>query len=80
MESPASREVDPVSGVTTTGHSWDDIRELNNPLPRWWLWTFYGCIAFAVGYTIAFPAWPMVSGLCWLSFCCTSLDRPRTWA
>ncbi|EIM29785.1 cytochrome-c oxidase, cbb3-type subunit III [Microvirga lotononidis] len=54
-------QVDAVSGVTTTGHSWDYIQELNNPLPRWWLWTFYACIAWAIGYCIAYPAWPMVS-------------------
>ncbi|MDF1873618.1 cytochrome-c oxidase, cbb3-type subunit III [Vannielia sp.] len=46
--------------VETTGHSWDGIEELNNPLPRWWLWTFYATIVWAIGYTIAYPAWPMV--------------------
>ncbi|MBV0910859.1 cytochrome-c oxidase, cbb3-type subunit III [Anianabacter salinae] len=46
----------------TTGHEWDGIEELNNPLPRWWLWTFYATIIWGVGYTIAYPAWPMVSG------------------
>lgn len=54
-------EVDEVSGVATTGHEWDGIRELNNPLPRWWLWTFYACIVWAVGYWVAYPAWPLVS-------------------
>ncbi len=54
-------EVDAVSGVSTTGHEWDGIRELNNPLPRWWLWTFYACIVWAVLYWIAYPAWPLVS-------------------
>lgn len=48
--------------VETTGHSWDGIEELNNPLPRWWLWTLYATIIWGVGYTIAYPAWPMVSG------------------
>jgi cytochrome c oxidase cbb3-type subunit III len=51
-------EIDSVSGVETTGHSWDGIKELNNPLPRWWLWTFYLCIAFAAVYSILYPAWP----------------------
>jgi cytochrome c oxidase cbb3-type subunit 3 len=55
-------EIDEVSGVETTGHSWDGIKELNNPLPRWWLWTFYACILFAIGYTIAYPAWPGIHG------------------
>ena len=47
--------------VGTTGHIWDGIQELNNPLPRWWIWTFYLTIVFAIGYTIAYPAWPMIS-------------------
>jgi cytochrome c oxidase cbb3-type subunit 3 len=45
----------------TTGHSWDGIKEFNNPLPRWWLWTFYACIVWAVIYTVLYPAWPLVS-------------------
>jgi cytochrome c oxidase cbb3-type subunit III len=55
------KDVDQASGVETTGHEWDGIKELNNPLPRWWLWTFYGCIAWGIGYTVLYPAWPMVS-------------------
>lgn len=40
----------------TTGHTWDgDLRELNNPLPRWWLWTFLASIAFAVLYLVMYP-------------------------
>lgn len=54
-------EVDEFSGVQTTGHEWDGIKELNNPLPRWWLWTFYGTIAWGVVFTILYPAWPMLS-------------------
>ncbi|MBL8593204.1 MAG: cytochrome-c oxidase, cbb3-type subunit III [Devosia sp.] len=57
----SDKHIDKLSGVETTGHEWDGIRELNNPLPRWWLWTFYGCIVFALGYTVVFPAWPMLS-------------------
>ena len=54
--------IDEVSGIETTGHSWDGIRELNNPLPRWWLWTWYATIIWAIGFTIAYPAWPMIHG------------------
>jgi cytochrome c oxidase cbb3-type subunit 3 len=57
-----NKNVDEPTGVETTGHSWDGIEELNNPLPRWWLWTLYACIVWAIGYTIAYPAWPMLSG------------------
>ncbi|TCP60757.1 cytochrome c oxidase cbb3-type subunit 3 [Rhodovulum bhavnagarense] len=48
--------------VPTTGHSWDGIQELDNPMPRWWLWTFYACIAFAVVYAVLYPAVPLVKG------------------
>jgi len=48
--------------VDTTGHVWDGIEELNNPLPRWWLWTLYATIIWGLWYTIAYPAWPMISG------------------
>jgi cytochrome c oxidase cbb3-type subunit 3 len=54
-------EVDKVTGRTTTGHEWDGIRELNTPLPRWWLWIFYATIVWSVGYWIVYPAWPLVS-------------------
>jgi cytochrome c oxidase cbb3-type subunit III len=49
------------SHSATTGHEWDGIAELNTPLPRWWLWTFYATIIWAIGYWIFFPAWPMIS-------------------
>ena len=58
----SDHKIDETTGVETTGHSWDGIEELNNPLPRWWLWTLYACIAWGIGYTIAYPAWPMISG------------------
>ena len=58
----APREKDDISGTETTGHEWDGIKELNTPLPRWWLWTFYATIVFALGYVIAYPAWPLVNG------------------
>ncbi|TCP44402.1 cytochrome-c oxidase, cbb3-type subunit III [Rhodovulum marinum] len=48
--------------VGTTGHSWDGIEELNNPLPRWWLWTFYGCIAVALIYAVLYPSVPLKDG------------------
>ncbi|QUD87534.1 cytochrome-c oxidase, cbb3-type subunit III [Phenylobacterium montanum] len=57
-----SRERDEHSGVETTGHEWDGIKELDNPLPRWWLWIFYATIAFSVGYWVLMPAWPGIHG------------------
>jgi len=54
-------DVDALTGTTTTGLVWDGIRELNTPLPRWWLWLFYATILWAVGYWIVYPSWPLVS-------------------
>ena len=49
------------SDAEYTGHEWDGIKEYNNPLPRWWLWTFYATMAWGLAYTIAFPAWPLIN-------------------
>ncbi|MGJ4943736.1 cytochrome-c oxidase, cbb3-type subunit III [Bradyrhizobium sp. HKCCYLS1011] len=54
-------EIDTVSGTATTGHAWDGIKELNTPLPRWWLITFYITIVWAIAYWIVYPAWPLIS-------------------
>jgi cytochrome c oxidase cbb3-type subunit 3 len=55
-------EIDAVTGQPTTGHVWDGIRELNRPLPRWWLWTFYATIAFSLVYVVLYPSIPLVRG------------------
>lgn len=54
-------ERDEVSGVDTTGHEWDGVKELNNPLPQWWLTVFYATVIWGIAFTIAYPAWPMIS-------------------
>jgi cytochrome c oxidase cbb3-type subunit 3 len=54
-------EIDKTTGQPTTGHVWDGIRELNTPLPRWWLWTFYATIAFSLVYMVLYPAVPLFS-------------------
>ena len=39
-----------MAGDNTTGHVWDeDLRELNNPLPRWWMWLFVLTVVFSAG-------------------------------
>ncbi len=57
-----NKRIDQPTGTETVGHEWDGIEELNTPLPRWWLWTFYASIVFAIGYTVVYPAWPGISG------------------
>lgn len=59
---PTKIEKDELSGQDTTGHEWDGIKELNTPLPRWWLWVFYATIAWSVAYWIIYPAFPLVRG------------------
>ena len=58
----SKRELDEATGVETTAHEWDGIRELDNPLPRWWLWVWWASIAVAAVYWVLMPAWPGVSG------------------
>lgn len=54
----AEKDKDALSGTDTTGHEWDGIQELNTPLPRWWLWTFYVTIVWALIYSVVYPSWP----------------------
>jgi cytochrome c oxidase cbb3-type subunit 3 len=55
---PTKVEKDAVSGTETTGHEWDGIKELNTPLPSWWLYTFYVTVAFGVVWSILYPSFP----------------------
>ena len=54
----ASIEKDPVTGTYTTGHEWDGIKELNTPLPKWWVYVFWVTIIWSVAYWVVYPAWP----------------------
>lgn len=54
-------DFDKVSGRSTTGHEWDGIKELNTPLPRWWVITFYATILWSIGYWVVYPAWPLLT-------------------
>ena len=62
MTNDHNKEKDAVTGVETTGHEWDGIKELNNPAPRWWLWVFYVSIIWSIGYWVVYPTWPTLSG------------------
>jgi len=57
----AQQELDKLSGQTTTGHEWDGLKELNTPLPKWWLYTFYACIVWSIGYFVFYPSWPLAT-------------------
>lgn len=61
--SSQENDIDAVSGIETTGHEWDGIKELNNPLPRWWLYIWYATIAWALIYMVLMPAIPALPGL-----------------
>ena len=58
---PTKIEKDSVTGTETTGHEWDGVKELNTPLPKWWLYVLYATIAWAVGYMALYPSWPSLS-------------------
>ncbi len=58
----SEKERDAVTGTETTGHVWDGIKELNTPLPKWWVYVLYATIVWSVGYWIVYPAWPGISG------------------
>ena len=67
----SAHDVDAATGTQTTGHEWDGIKELNTPLPRWWVWVFYATIVWSIGYWVVYPALPLMS-----SFACAT--RPGT--
>lgn len=62
MSGQEYREKDDVTGVETTGHEWDGLKELNNPAPRWWLWVFIVTVIWSVWYWVVYPAWPVAGG------------------
>ena len=57
-----TNRTDQVTGYQTTGHEWDGIEELNRPLPKWWLYSFYACVLWSLVYFVLYPSWPLVSG------------------
>lgn len=57
----SKKEVDEISGTETTGHEWDGIKELDTPMPRWWVGLFWATIVWAIGYWVVYPAWPGIT-------------------
>lgn len=56
-----NKYIDEATGTETVGHEWDGIEELDTPMPRWWVWTFYLTVIWGIGYVIMYPAWPMLN-------------------
>ena len=59
---PTKIEKDIVTGTDTTGHEWDGVKELNTPLPKWWLYVLYATIAWAAVWCVLYPSWPGFTG------------------
>ncbi|ANB01425.1 cytochrome-c oxidase, cbb3-type subunit III [Ectothiorhodospira sp. BSL-9] len=83
-ESGQKPEDRPGQGVPTTGHTWDDdLREYDNPLPRWWLWGFYATVVFSLIYWLLYPAWPVADtftkGLSTITFEVDGEERSTHW-
>ena len=57
----ANKRIDEPTGTETVGHEWDGIEELDTPMPRWWLYTFYASILFAIAYVVVYPAIPLLA-------------------
>jgi cytochrome c oxidase cbb3-type subunit 3 len=56
-------ENNPFPGENNTGHYWDDnLRELSNPPPRWWMLAFWASMAWVVLYSVLYPTWPVLDG------------------
>lgn len=59
---PTKIEKDSVTGHMTTGHEWDGLKELNQPLPKWWLYIFLATIVWSVAYFVLYPSVPWFTG------------------
>jgi cytochrome c oxidase cbb3-type subunit III len=61
MKMAENKRIDAPTGTQTVGHEWDGIEELDTPMPRWWVLTFWACVIWALGYVVLFPAIPMLN-------------------
>lgn len=59
---PTKIEKDAVTGTETTGHEWDGVRELNTPLPKWWIYLFAATVVWGVGFILLYPSVPYGPG------------------
>jgi cytochrome c oxidase cbb3-type subunit 3 len=56
---PTKIEKDSVTGTETTGHEWDGLKELNTPLPKWWLYVMLATIVWGLVYMLLYPSVPL---------------------
>jgi len=54
------KRIDETTSTEFVGHEWDGIEELDTPMPRWWVITFYLTIIWGVVYVVLYPAWPLI--------------------
>ena len=59
---PTKIEKDVVTGTDTTGHEWDGLKELNTPLPKWWVYILYATIAWSAVWFVLYPSVPGITG------------------
>lgn len=59
---PTKVEKDALTGIETTGHEWDGIQELNNPLPKWWIYVFAATVVWSVVWMVLYDSIPYVTG------------------
>jgi cytochrome c oxidase cbb3-type subunit 3 len=59
---PTKVEKDALTGTEIRDHEWDGIKELDTPLPKWWIYVFYACILWAIVYFILYPSVPGITG------------------
>jgi len=59
---PTKIEKDIVTGTDTTGHEWDGLKELNTPLPKWWVYILYATIVWAAVWFVLHPSVPGITG------------------
>jgi len=56
------KDIDKITGIETTGREWDGLKELNNPLPKWWATIFFISCIWALIYWVIYPSWPIIFG------------------
>jgi cytochrome c oxidase cbb3-type subunit 3 len=60
---PTKSEKDALTGTEIRDHEWDGLRELDTPLPKWWVYVFYATILWAAVYVVLYPGWPGFRGV-----------------